>query len=344
MAVLLTCTSGQPEPGKESEGSDIQVGISTVGYHYGLTRAATLDRGSAGSETITDYKYAQFFDDIFAASFVWKPYVFFHGGLLMNNIVEPNDDGTMDYFNSAGLKYRWFIASNVLGFLDNKFMLRESELESLEIDLNINKLVNIFLKKLSTLIPNVTLGYKQIGLFNDEAYDPVWVKDVYVPGEKKDSANLYIFKMMLEENLFDMIYLTADVEFQWVTEDMYLKRWSNERVSFNPLRKFKFGVAYDIFHANPTQKLLTTVGYSTFWDPAMIYHTDDSRYRAHGAFMSVSWETEYFGTALRVAYNDADELDKLVETVDKFALEWEFNVSMNFWTFKKAKKEGGSLQ
>ncbi len=117
---------GEPEPGKESEGSDIQLGISTVGYHYGLTRSAKLDRGTAGTETITDYKYAQFFDDIFAASFVWKPYVYFHGGLLMNNIVEPNEDGTMDYFNSSGLKYRWFIASNILGFLDNKFMLRES--------------------------------------------------------------------------------------------------------------------------------------------------------------------------------------------------------------------------
>jgi hypothetical protein len=54
-------------------GSDLMLGFTPAGYHYGLTRQAEIDRGSAGSDSVTDYKYTQFFDDIFALSLVWRP-------------------------------------------------------------------------------------------------------------------------------------------------------------------------------------------------------------------------------------------------------------------------------
>jgi hypothetical protein len=53
----------------ETDTADFMLGFSTYGYHYGRNKKATIKRGTAGNKTITDYKYTQFFDDIYAASF-----------------------------------------------------------------------------------------------------------------------------------------------------------------------------------------------------------------------------------------------------------------------------------
>ena len=131
---------GKPGEDNKEKGSDYMLGFTTTGYHYGLTRQAEIDRGIAGSDSVSDYKYAQFFDDIFAVSFVWKPYIYVHGGILVNNEIEPNDDGTMSYFNSSGISTRWFVASNILSFLDTNFVLKESEVESMGAEVALKKM------------------------------------------------------------------------------------------------------------------------------------------------------------------------------------------------------------
>jgi hypothetical protein len=53
------------------EKTDCIMAFTATGFHYGLTKTLEVNRSDAGSETITDYKHSQFFDDIYAFSLLW---------------------------------------------------------------------------------------------------------------------------------------------------------------------------------------------------------------------------------------------------------------------------------
>ena len=88
----------EASPSKKSwEKNSVLLGLSVCGYHYGLTRTVEISRGSAGSETASDYAFSQFFDDIAALTLFIVPYITIHCGIIFNQQIEPNDDGTLDY-------------------------------------------------------------------------------------------------------------------------------------------------------------------------------------------------------------------------------------------------------
>ena len=155
------------------------------------------------------------------------------------------------------------------------------------------------------------------------------------PGQ---SANLYTASALIEENLFDTVFLTGYVCFQKPSEKLIEKR-TEEELDFRPLKTFSCTLGFDHLYKKPNMKLISTLGYSQFWDEAMPVHSEGNDYLAHGFFYSLEYRVAVpgfdVGTKIYAGYNNAEELDRLIETVDKFSLQWEFNISFNTWSFKK---------
>jgi len=318
------------------------LGLTATGFHYGLTRESKVNRGQAGEETVTDYKYTQFFDDIFAASLLYRPYFFVHGGVIINNQIEPNDDGTMDYSNSTNRTKRYFIASNILSFLNLNATRSEEEFESMAVGIIVNNLINIIIKKIHPALPVLTITYKRLSLFNDEPYDPVWVKSATVDGTPKDSAlpdadkeeaELSTLSFLINENLFNYIYIDFFAELQKTSETLVDKR-TNEKVDYPTLRQVNGMIGFNFFggHAEEGYLLVLSVGASRYWDVAVPYHRESGdEYHVYGYVAAL--EGRFFaggipiGIEIKATKNYAPELRKLVETTDKYAFETSAYVS-----------------
>ncbi len=322
---------------KEEEGGlwkpkNLILGFTATGFHYGLTSESTIDRGGAGSETVTDYKYTQFFDDIFALSLLYRPYFYIHCGVLINNQIEPDDDGTMDYSDSSGRTTRYFIASNLLSFLNLNATTTSGELEALAIGLIINNSLKFFMTP-PRIMPRITVTYKKLALYKDEQYDPVWVitgedKEGDIPDSQKDEADLHTLSVLLEENLGNKIFLNAFLEFQKPSETLIDKRTQTstdpqgDEVTYNYLREAYLTAGYNFLKASSTERLLATVGISRYWDVAIPVHRESgSGYSLIGGFFSLGWNTTFIGAEFKCSYNYSQELRKLVETADKFMVE-----------------------
>jgi hypothetical protein len=311
------------------------IGFTATGFHYGLTRESTVDRGSAGSETITDYKYTQFFDDIFAGSLLYRPYFFVHAGIIINNQIEPNDDGTMDYGNSTNRTKRYFIATNILSFLNINAMRSEDEIESIAAGIIVNNLMNFIVEKINPAIPVLTITFKSLNLFNDEPYDAVWVKTVKAPtitDEEKDSAALYTLSFLINENLYNYVYLDFYAEFQQATETLIEKK-TGEKIDYAKLRQINGMIGFNFWGDKKGEMLVASVGLSRYWDVAIPYNRESGdAYYVYGYLFSIEsrffvWGGIPLGIELKASKNYAPELRKLVETTDKYALEMSVYIS-----------------
>ena len=319
------------------------LGLTAAGFHYGLTREATVDRGDAGQETITDYKYTQFFDDIFAASLLYKPYFFIHIGIIINNQIEPNDDGTMDYGDSANHSKRFFLASNLLSFLNINATTAKDKLESTAVGLILNNLFNLVISEIPTVVPVFTTTFKSLNLFNDEPYDSVWVKSNVINGVTKDSylndnlkehAKFYTITFQINENLYNYLLIDFFVEIQKTSNKLIEKR-TNEEVKYPLLREINGIVGYNFF--GPRMKegyfLITSIGFSRYWDVSIPIHRESGEkdYVYGGIFII---KTRFpmkkipIGLEFKVTKNYAPELRKLIETVDKYAVEASISISI----------------
>jgi hypothetical protein len=332
---LAERTSGKAK--KEEEGGlwkpkNLILGFTATGFHYGLTSESTVDRGDAGSETVSDYKYTQFFDDIFALSLLYRPYFYIHCGMLINNQIEPDDDGTMDYTDSSGRTTRYFIASNLLSFLNLNATTTSGELEAFAIGLIINNSLKFFMTP-PKIMPRITITYKKLALYRDEAYDPVWVitgtgKSGDIPDSQKQEADLDTLSILLEENLGNKIFVNGFIEFQKPSETLVDKRTvtstdlQGDKVTYDYVREAYFSIGYNFLKASSTERLVATVGISRFWDVAIPVHRESgSGYSLKGGFFSLGWNTTFIGADFNCSYNYSQELRKLVETADKFMVE-----------------------
>ena len=331
--------TGKYKKEEETEGlwkpRSLIIGFTASGFHYGLTRESTVDRGSAGSETITDYKYTQFFDDIFAGSLLYRPYFFVHAGIIINNQIEPNDDGTMDYSNSTNRTERYFIATNILSFLNINATRSKEELESIAAGIIVNNLVNVIIERINPIIPVLTITFKSLNLFNDEPYDAVWVKTVKTPtiaDAEKDSAALYTLSFLINENLYNYVYLDFYAELQQATETLIDKR-TNEKIDYAKLRQINGMIGFNFWGDRKGEMLVASVGLSRYWDVAIPYNRESGdSYHVYGYVFAIEsrffvWGGIPLGIELKASKNYAPELRKLVETTDKYALEMSAYIS-----------------
>lgn len=324
--------------------NNLILGLTATGFHYGLTRESTVDRGAAGNETFTDYKYTQFFDDIFAASLLYRPYFYIHGGIIINRAIEPNDDGTMSYSNTSHSTHRYFVASNLFSFLNMNSTVRQDELEELAVGILINQIVGYISEHAGTSMPKISVTYKQIRLFNDEAYDAVWVGSAYtdtglktstMPDGDRERAKLHTLALTLAGNIGNILYYDLLGEFQRPDRPLYDRRTSEE-IDFSYARDLRATLGVNLLGRAAVRQgefLILSGGISRYWDPAIPYHRDSGNdYSVVGGLFKIEgrhfiWSAVPLGYEFTVSHNHATELRKLVETVDKWVVEAGINVS-----------------
>lgn len=342
---LAAGSSGKNQPKKEDETEaessplwqpkNLQIAFTMTGFHYGLTRSVDINRGQAGSTSATDYKFTQFFDDIYALSLVYLPYIYVHSGVIVNNQIEPNANGTINYSNSSNMTTRWFFASNLLSFLNTNTTATKNTLESLSVGIEINKLAGFFVK-LPRYVPKLTVTYKMLNLYNDQSYDTVWVgsskyngtidKTYDMPDSAREHAKLNTLNLTVKENLFDVVRAEAAVELQDATKTL-IDKTTSQTLKLNPLREMRGAIGVNFLGMNSAQALLLNVGISRYWDPAVsLQRSHGSSNTIYGGFTSLQYQHPLAGAELKVAYNYSQELRKLIETADK----WMFEGSLYF--------------
>lgn len=314
---------------------NLQVAFTATGFHYGLTRKAAVDRGSAGDESVTDYRFTQFFDDIFSLSVLYMPYVYVHGGVIMNNQIEPKADGTMSYADSKNgyPEFRWFFASNLLSFLNTNATITKGKVEKMAVGTEVVKFVEMF-TKVPKVVPRVTITGKQLALYNDETYDSVWVKSAFIHGTAsaknremvdgdRQHAKLYTASILVSEDFKNIFFADFFAEYQYCPATLIEKR-TDQKLDLAPLREMRGSVGCNFFGFNPANiyALTLTVGMGQYWDPAIALHrTSGTGHSLTGYFSSLKFEHPLFGVELDASYNYSKELRKLVETADKVAVE-----------------------
>ena len=317
---------------KDKKGTNIGLfGFTATGFHYGLTSNVSINRGPMGNDTTTDYKYDQFFDDIFTLTFIYNPYIVFHGGLILNRAIPPKDDGTINYFSDEGKSStKYFIATNIFSCLDFDMNITKQQIESSSTYLDLNSLYKQIMAQEIPYIPTITLGYKTIGIYNDEDYDAVWVNKVKTIGMEKEKAILTLYSVKLEKTIFNALTLSFYDEFQDIEKTLIDKRTS-QAISVPLTRQMRGNIAFDFLYNNPEAEFTLEFGMSKLWAPMLAAQSDSSSYSAKGFNVALGGGlTDMFHTEVRVMYNDSKELDKLKETVDKFSIEWQFNYSFDY--------------
>ncbi len=313
------------------------IGFTTTGFHYGMTRSVSIERGTIGDESVTDYKYSQFFDDIYSLTFIYKPWIVLHAGIISNKAIEPNSDGTIDYFSDEGSNTKYFIATTIYSVVDFNFNIDRDKLETFGTTVNINDLYNLIFTKPIPYIPSITIGYKKVALFNDEIYNSVWVNSAKSGNDTKEKADLTTYSLLLEGTMADAIKLSFFTELQSASEKLIEKR-TGETLNVNTIKELKGEISFNFFYDDNDLDLFFIFGMSNLWDPALAVHSDSAGRNSTGYNFAISFNmVDIFETDLRFIYNDSIELKKLPETVDKFAIEWGFNFSMDYTKLFKKK-------
>jgi len=324
--------------------NNLILGLTATGFHYGLTREGTVDRGAAGNETFTDYKYTQFFDDVFAASLLYRPYFHIHAGLVLSQQFEPRDDGTMSYADPVERSKRYFVASNLLSFLNLNATTRKDEMESLAVGFIINEALDYVSKKVSRSFPQLTLTYKQLNLFNDRLYDPVWVESYYMSDgstpktsamndAERDEAKLYTLSAGMKGYLGNYFFIDLFAEAQKPSAEL-VSRVTKSKINYAVWRDLRALAGYNFLgdRLNTGSFLLASFGFSRFWDPAIPIHRDSGdNYHVWGGVFQLEGRvfagSVPLGMQFQVSRNYSPELRRMVETVDKWVYEGSFNVN-----------------
>lgn len=338
MAVLFPVYTPETETPDETQPADITdvstfrkpwvensilLGFTVCGYHYGLTRTVDINRGYAGSESASDYAFSQFFDDIVALTAVFVPYVTLHAGVVFNQQIEPNEDGTLDYnFDPSTITKRYFMSLSLFNTLTWRSTAAKDRLESYDISLTVTQFSS-YMVTIPEFVPHITIGYKKYEKYNDEPYDPVWVstangKSDTMSSSLKQHATLYTYYTVLSKQ-FGNFYLAASLELQYADKTLIDKR-TQQNVSLPFMRLWWAKAGYDLFD-RPEWDLIIWFGVNKFYDPAISYHSKHSDNDTGGWFALIDGTTPYITLSIKASYNDAQELDTLVEAVDKFVLE-----------------------
>ena len=248
----------------------------------------------------------------------------------------------MNYDNSSNLTKRYFIASNLLSFLNLNATTTEDELEAYAVGIILNDLFQIIAGKLNPVIPVVTITFKSINIFNDEPFDPVWVNNSIIGGIQKDStlpdadkehAKLYTLSLLIKENLYNYVFIDFFVEVQKPTETLVEKRTSKE-IEYDTIRQINCMIGYNFWgaHSKEGHFLIASIGASKFWDISIPAHRESGdEYYVYGVIFTVEGRLFAYGIPigleLKTCKNYAPELRKLVETTDKYMVEASANIS-----------------
>ncbi|MFA5519442.1 MAG: hypothetical protein WDA74_09315 [Spirochaetota bacterium] len=309
-----------------SEKSSFLIAVTATGFHYGLTKTLKADRGLSGTETITDYKHPQFFDDIYALSLLWRPYLTVHTGLIINNEYLPKEDGTISYFDPQVHYKKYFIAMEFIGTARYSMNFDNGIAESVKLDLTLNPFLYLLGVNQSIYFPAIVTGFDYSAAYNDELFDPVWVKTTAGKDANtdysKDRAKLLLFSLSITQRLTKYFTVEGSGSFQYITKKIYKKidgdkinpplgkEW-NLLINLEPLKTYE-SIAFKAY-----------TGMSWYWDPAIsIHRTNPDRGNAiYGWIIGCEFELFMLGAGITAQRNFSKDLRMLSETADKWSVE-----------------------
>jgi hypothetical protein len=319
---------------KDKGGSDLLIALSTSGFHYGLTGDVYIDRGYAGTETASDYKHAQFFDDIYAISVLYRPYLTIHYGLIVNNKYIPNNNGTIEYSHPEASQTKQFFMTEIYDLLSFSTNIDKNKSQSLKFEIALTKLFLLFDETYKEKLPEIKISYKNIRIYNDADYDPVWSKSPFYNGNPKDSiatfpedhSKLNIFSINVNQPLIKNFKLEGQISLQYINHDIYEKN-TMKKINAPAIKQCHLLIYYSSKTINEgieeTGYLRSYAGLSRYWDPAIKIHRDNPQkgYGVYGCIIGSDFNFVYLGGGLRAMYNFSSELEKLAESVDKWSFE-----------------------
>lgn len=308
--------------------TDFIVAFTTTGFHYGLTKDVEIDRGrDAGTETVSDYKHSQFFDDIYAVSFLYRPYFTFHCGYIINNEYVPEDNGTMDYSDPVESYKKKFVGVEIYRFMAFSMNIDDGKPESTKASVTINQVLAFVMDTGSIYFPVITAGYENTTAYNDEIYDPVWVGSPSGKGTTasypKDSAKLNIYSLTVKQRFAGVFIAEAFIGAQHISKKLYTKENNPRRINISKAKEWYLLLSYDPLTAPDQFRLKTYTGMSWYWDPAVRIHRDNpgKGNALYGWIIGCDFDLIYFGGEIKAEYNYSGDLKKLVEASDKWAVE-----------------------
>lgn len=311
------------------DGNDFIVAFTTTGFHYGLTKDVEIDRGGdAGTETVSDYKHSQFFDDIYSVSLLYRPYFTFHGGYIINNEYIPEDDGTMDYSDPVESYRKKFFAVELYKFMAFSMNIDGGRPESTKTSVALNQVLGFVTDTKSIYFPLITLGYENTSAYNDELYDPVWVNTPALKGTTasypKDSAKLNIYSLTVNQRFAEVFTIEGFLGAQYITDDLYTKETGNEKkINISKAKEWYLLLSYDPVTSPDQFRFKAYTGMSWYWDPAVRVHRKNpgKGNAVYGWIIGCDFDLIHFGGDMKAEYNFSNDLKKLVEAADKWAVE-----------------------
>jgi hypothetical protein len=309
------------------EETDFIMAFTATGFHYGLTKTLEVDRHEAGSEKISDYKHSQFFDDIYALSFLWRPYLTLHTGIIVNNEYIPDETGTMDYFAPEVHYRKYFIALGFMGTAGYSMNFDDGRPESIKVDLTLNPLIYFFGVNQSIYFPLIETGFEYSAAYNDEPYDSVWVK---TPVGKdinsdypKENAKLLLLTLNVTQRLSKNFTIEGFGSLQYITENIYEKREDGEKINPATGKEWFILLNIDPVRAPDSAGFKAYTGMSWYWDPAVSIHRDKTGKgnAVYGWIIGGKFDIGFFGCEVTAQRNFSSNLRMLTETADKWSVE-----------------------
>ena len=306
--------------------TDFIMAFTATGFHYGLTKTLEVDRGDAGSETITDYKHSQFFDDIYALSFLWRPYMTVHTGIIVNNEYVPDETGTMDYFDPVVHYRKYFLAMEFMGNAGYSMNFDDGKPESIKIDVKLNPFISFFGVNQSIYFPVIETGFEYSAAYNDEPFDSVWVK---TPAGKdintdysKDRAKLLLLSINLTQRFSKNFTIESSGSLQYITEEIYTKS-EGEKINTAPVKEWYILLNIDPVRAPGSAGAKGYTGMSWYWDPAVSIHRNNPEKGndIYGWIIGCEIDFVIFGGEVSAQRNYSKDLRMLTETADKWSAE-----------------------
>jgi len=308
------------------EGSDFLIALTSTGFHYGLTKTVEINRGDAGSESVTDYKHSQFFDDIYAVSFLYRPYLVLHGGLIFNNEYAPEDNGTMDYFDPIKSYSKKFFAIELYKFMAFSMNIDEGKPESTKFEIEVNPLIGFVADVSNIYIPVVSLGYERTASYNDQPYDSVWVKTTSGKNStgdySKNRALLNVYSLKVIQRLSHLFTVDGFLGAQYITDTIYTKT-DLQKISVSKTKEWYVLLNLDPVTLPDEPKFKAFTGMSWYWDPAIQIHRKNQNKgnSVYGWILGASYDFKNFGADCKTEYNFSSDLKALIEAADKWAVD-----------------------
>jgi len=320
MTLAIPITGFRKTPDK----SDFIIALTTTGFHYGLTRDIDVKRNTGDSESISDYKHSQFFDDIYAVSILYRPYFTLHGGYIFNNEYIPEDDGTMDYADPVKSYRKKFVAIELYKAMAFSMNLDNNKPESTKGAVTINQALAFVTDTSSIYFPVMNLGVERTAAYNDKPYDSVWVnkpKDTSTD-YKHEEAVLNIVSFDITQRFAQSFTIKGFLGAQYITEDIYAKT-DDKKIKVSKAKEWYIVLSYDPLTTPDQGKIKAYTGVSWYWDPAIALHREepDKGNSLYGWIIGCDLDFKHFGGDLKAEYNYSDDLKKLVEASDKWSVE-----------------------